>query len=128
MKKYFWSLLAFAMVAMLSVSLSSCKDDGIEDGATILGQWIHEDGVGDADVLLFTGSLTQGNVTYTEFDDDDYPETKTSTFTFDPKTGILKMPGFTYRDVKVVSLSATKLKLKYFPDDDDTTTFSRKPE
>ena len=44
MKKYFWSLLAFAMVAMLSVSLSSCKsDDGIEEGATILGQWIHEE-------------------------------------------------------------------------------------
>lgn len=130
MKKHFWSLLAFAMVAMLSVSLSSCKsDDGIEEGATILGQWIHEDGVGDADVLLFSGlSMTQGNVTYTEFDDDDDPKIKTSTFTFDPKTCILKMPGFTYRDVKVVSLSATKLKLKYFPDDDDTTTFSRKPE
>ena len=64
MKKYFWSLLAFAMFAMLSVSLSSCKDDsGIEDGATILGEWIHEDGVGDADVLLFTGVMTQGNVT-----------------------------------------------------------------
>lgn len=125
MKKYFWSLLAFAMVAMLSVSLSSCKsDDGIEDGATILGEWIHHDGVGEADVLLFT---TQGEVIYTEYDNDEIPEVKRSTFTFDPKTGILKMPGFTYRDVKVVSLSATILKLKYFPDDDDTTTFSRKP-
>ena len=125
MKKYFWSLLAFAMVAMLSVSLSSCKDDdGIEEGATILGEWIHHDGVGEADVLLFT---TQGEVIYTEYDNDEIPEVKRSTFTFDPKTGILKMPGFTYRDVKVVSLSATKLKLKYFPDDDDTTTFSRKP-
>ena len=130
MKKYFWSLLAFAMVAMLSVSLSSCKsDNGIEEGATILGQWIHEDGVGEADVLLFSGSsMTQGNVTYTEKDSDEPTEVRHSTFTFDPKTGILKMPGFTYRDVKVVSLSATKLKLKYFPDDDDTTTFSRKPE
>lgn len=129
MKKYFLSLLAFAMVAMLSVSLSSCKnDDGIEEGATILGQWIHEDGIGDADVLLFTGALTQGNVTYTEYDDDDLPEVSHSTFTFDPKTGILKMPGFTYRDVKVVSLNAKKLKLKYFPDDDETTTFSRKVE
>lgn len=125
MKKYFWSLLAFAMVAMLSVSLSSCKDDdGIEEGATILGEWIHHDGVGEADVLLFT---TQGEVIYTEYDNDEIPEVKRSTFTFDPKTGILKMPGFTYRDVKVVSLSATILKLKYFPDDDDTTTFSRKP-
>lgn len=125
MKKYFWSLLAFAMVAMLSVSLSSCKDDdGIEEGATILGEWIHHDGVGEADVLLFT---TQGEVIYTEYDNDEIPEVKRSTFTFDPKTGILKMPDFTYRDVKVVSLSATKLKLKYFPDDDDTTTFSRKP-
>ena len=36
------------------------------------------------------------------------------------------MSGFTYRDVKVVSLSATKLKLKYFPDDDESTTFKRK--
>lgn len=128
MKKYFWSLLAFAMVAMLSVSLSSCKDDGIEEGATILGEWIHEDGVNDYDVLIFTGAMTQGEVTYREVDDDDLPEIRVSTFTFNPQTGILKMPGFTYRDVKVVSLNATKLKLKYFPDDDDTTTFSRKPE
>lgn len=128
MKKYFWSLLAFAMVAMLSVSLSSCKDDdGIEEGATILGEWVHHDGVGEADVLIFTGALTQGNVTYTEFDDDDAPETLVSTFTFNPKTGVLKVPGFTYRDVIVKTLTATKLKLKYFPDDDETTTFSRKP-
>ena len=127
MKKYFWSLLAFAMVAMLSVSLSSCKDDsGIEDGATILGEWIHEDGIGDADVLLFTGVMTQGNVTYTEFDDDDFPETRTSTFTLDLKTRILKMPGLTYRDVKVEYLSDKKLKLKFFPDDDETTTFRRR--
>jgi len=126
MKKYFWSLLAFAMVAMLSVSLSSCKNDGIEEGATILGEWIYQDEIGDADVLLFTGELTQGNVTYTEFDDDDFPEVHFSTFTFDPATGILKMPGLIYRDVKVVSLTDTKLKLKYFPDDDETTTFKRK--
>lgn len=127
MKKYFWSLLAFALVAMLSVSLSSCKnDDGIVEGATILGEWIHEDGVGDADVLLFTGSLTQGDVVYTELDDDDLLKTRTSTFTFDPSTGILKMPGLTYRDVKVITLKDTKLKLRYFPDDDDDTTFKRR--
>ncbi|MBP5393512.1 MAG: hypothetical protein J6Y59_06830 [Bacteroidaceae bacterium] len=127
MKRYFWSLLAFAMVAMLSVSLSSCKDDdGIEDDATILGEWVHHDGVGEADVLIFTGALTQGNVTYTEFDDDDAPETLVSTFTFNPKTGVLKVPGFTYRDVIVKTLTATKLKLKYFPDDDETTTFGRR--
>ena len=36
------------------------------------------------------------------------------------------MPGFTYRDVKVEYLSETKLKLKYFPDDDESTTFKRK--
>ena len=127
MKKSFLSLLTFAMVAMLSVSLSSCKDDeGIEEGATILGEWVYNDGVGEADVLLFTGAMTQGNVTYTEFDDDDYPETATSTFTFNPETGILKMPSLCYRDVKVVTLTNTKLKLKYFPDDDEATTFKRK--
>ena len=130
MKKYFWSLLAFAMVAMLSVSLSSCKnDDGIVEGATILGEWIHEDGVGDADVLVFTGNLTQGEVTYTEYDDDDYPEVRKSSFTFDPKTGNLSVPGFLpYRDAKVVTLTSSKLKLKYFPDDDDDTTFYRYEE
>ena len=127
MKKNFLCLLTIALVAMLSVSLSSCKnDDGIVEGATILGEWIHEDGVGDADVLVFTGSLTQGDVVYTELDDDDLPKTRTSTFTFDPKTGVLKMPGLTYRDIKVATLTETKLKLKYFPDDDEATTFSRK--
>lgn len=115
------------MVAMLSASLSSCKDDsGIEEGATILGEWIHEDGIGDADVLLFTGAPTQGEVVYTEFDDDDFPETRTSTFTLDLNSRILKMPGFTYRDVKVEYMSDKKLKLKYFPDDDETTTFRRR--
>ena len=115
------------MVAMLSVSLSSCKDDGgIEEGATILGEWIHEDGIGEADVLTFTGSLTQGEVVYTEIDDDGYPETMASTYTFNPQTGILKVPGFTYRDIKVVTLTDTKLKLKYFPDDDETCTFRRR--
>lgn len=127
MKKNFLSLLAFALVAMLSVSLSSCSnDDGIDNNATIIGEWIHEDGVGEADALFFTGEATQGNVTFTEDDDDDYPEVKHSTFTFNPNTGILKMPGFTYRDVKVITLKDTKLKLRYFPDDDDDTTFRRK--
>lgn len=68
------------MVAMLSVSMSSCKEDGIDEDATILGSWVHEDGVGEADVLFFTGSLTQGEVTYTEYDDDDYPEVRKSSF------------------------------------------------
>ena len=125
MKKSFLSLLAFAMVAMLSVSMSSCKDDGIDEGATIIGSWVHEDGVGEADVLVFTGSLTQGEVIYTEYDDDDYPEVRKSSFTYDPSTSILKMPGLTYRDVKVITLKDTKLKLRYFPDDDDDTTFYR---
>ena len=125
MKKYFWSLLAFTMVAMLSVSFSSCSSDDIEDNATIVGQWIHPDEVGEADVLIFDGTDTQGDVTYIEYDDDDYPKTSTSTYTFNRKTGILKVPGFTIRDVEVKSLSKTKLKLKYFPDDDDTTTFTR---
>ena len=127
MKKYFWSLLAFAMVAMLSVSLSSCKsDDGIDEGATIVGQWIHEDGVGEADVLTFTGSLTQGEAVYTEFDLDDYPETMTSTYTFNPQIGVLKVPGFTYRNVQVKTLTSKKLTLYGFPDDDESTTFKRK--
>ena len=126
MKKSFLSLLAFAMVAMLSVSMSSCKDDGIDEGATIIGSWVHEDGVGEADVLVFTGSLTQGEVIYTEYDDDDYPEVRKSSFTFDPKTGTLSVPGFLpYRDAKVITLTQTKLKLRYFPDDDDDTTFYR---
>lgn len=121
MKKSFLSLLAFAMVAMLSVSMSSCKDDGIEDGATIIGSWVHEDGVGEADVLVFTA---QGEVIYTEYDDDDYPEVRKSSFTFDPKTGTLSVPGFLpYRDAKVITLTQTKLKLRYFPDDDDTTFY-----
>ena len=112
---------------MLSVSLSSCKDDGgIEEGATILGEWIYQDEVGDYDVLVFNGTQTQGEVTYTEYDDDDFPEMRSSTFTFDANTGILKMPGFTYRDIKVVTLTDTKLKLKYFPDDDETCTFRRR--
>ena len=127
MKKYFWSLLTVALVAMLSVSLSSCSnDDGIDNNATIIGEWIHEDGVGEADALFFTGEATQGNVTFTEYDDDDFPKVRHSTFTFNPNTGILKMPGFTYRDVKVITLKDTKLKLRYFPDDDDDTTFRRK--
>ena len=106
MKKNFLCLLTIALVAMLSVSLSSCKnDEGIVEGATILGEWVH---------------------VYTEFDNDDLPETGNSTFTFDPKTGVLKMPGLTYRDIKVATLTETKLKLKYFPDDDEATTFSRK--
>lgn len=127
MKKNFWSLLAFALVAMLSVSLSSCSnDDGIDEGVSIIGEWIHEDGVREGDALFFTGSSTQGNVTFTEYDDDDYPEVRHSTFTFDHQTGILKMPGFTYRDVKVITLKDTKLKLRHFPDDDDDTTFRRK--
>ena len=126
MKKYFWSLLAFTMVAMLSVSLSSCSNDDIEDNASIVGEWIHDDGVGEADVLIFKGTDTQGDVTYIEYDDDDYPEELTSTYTFDRKTGILKMPDFIFRNVEVKSLSKTKLKLKYFPDDDDTTTFTRR--
>ena len=128
MKKSVLSLLAFVMVAMFSVCMSSCKD-GIEEGATILGRWVHEDGVGDADVLVFTGNLTQGEVTYTEYDDDDYPEVRKSSFTFDPKTGTLSVPGFLpYRDAKVITLTQTKLKLKYFPDDDDDTTFYRYEE
>ena len=115
------------MVAMLSVSLSSCKsDDGIDEGATIVGQWIHEDGVGEADVLTFTGSLTQGEAVYTEFDLDDYPETMTSTYTFNPQTGVLKVPGFTYFDVQVKTLTTKKLTLYGFPDDDESTTFKRK--
>lgn len=127
MKKNLWSLLAFVIVAMLSVSLSSCKDDeGIVEGATILGEWVYEDGVGDYDVLIFTGTLTQGNVSFTEFDDDDYPETTTSTFTFDPNTGLLKMPGLTYRTIEVLTLTDRKLKLKYFPDDDENCTFKRR--
>lgn len=127
MKKNFLCFLTIALAAMLSVSLSSCKnDEGIVEGATILGEWVHEDGVGEADVLIFTGTEIQGNVVYTEFDNDDLPETGNSTFTFDPKTGVLKMPGLTYRDIKVATLTETKLKLKYFPDDDEATTFRRK--
>lgn len=127
MKRYFWSLLAVALVAVLSVSLSSCKNnDGIEESATILGEWLHEDGVGDADVLIFSGTQTQGSVVYTEYDDDDFPETGTSTFTFDPKTGVLRMPDLTLRTIEVVTLTDKKLKLKYFPDDDETTTFRRR--
>ncbi len=125
MKKYFWSLLAFTMVTMLGVSFSSCSGDDIEDNATIVGVWVHQDGVGEADVLTFVGTDTQGDVTYIEYDNDDYPVTMNSTYTFNRKTGILKVPGFTIRDVEVKALTGTKLKLKYFPDDDDTTTFTR---
>lgn len=109
---------------MLSVSLSFCKEDGIVEGASILGEWIHEDGVGEADVLTFTGSETQGEVRYTEYDDDDFPEIRVSTYSF--SGGYLTMPAFRSFPVKVSTLTKTKLRLQYFPDDDETTTFRRR--
>lgn len=44
-KKYFWSLLTFVMVAMLSVSFTACgSDDDNDNGvsSSIVGKWLRE--------------------------------------------------------------------------------------
>lgn len=40
-KKYFWSLLTFMMVAMLSVSFTACSSDDDEDSSNgiLVGEW-----------------------------------------------------------------------------------------
>ena len=44
-KKYFWSLLTFMMVAMLSISFTACgSDDDNDNGAngTVVGKWLRQ--------------------------------------------------------------------------------------
>lgn len=73
-KYYYWSLLTFVMVAMLSVSFASCGNDDDEDGSSagdngLVGTWVqyHRSGAYYSG-FKFTGS---GAAYYNEWDSDE---------------------------------------------------------
>ena len=60
-KKYFWSLLTFMMVAMLSVGFASCgsdDEDGGGSGSSVSGLYYYETGVGSRTAYNFVSSNT----------------------------------------------------------------------
>ena len=117
MKKYLLNWMTILMVAIVSVSFVSCGDDNEKDGndeVTILGTWALNFGTDDYCLLTF---YPDGTVKYQEYDNGEWDADDTYRYTY--SDGILR---FIYKnskireEIEVISLSATKLVLKDWPD------------
>lgn len=109
--------LAILMVAIVSVGIVSCggdDDDKREPEVSIIGTWSLNFGKNDYSLLTF---FQNGTVKYQEYDNGEWEEDETYRYSF--SNGILV---FTYSNgseretIEVISLSATKLVLKDWPD------------
>ena len=117
MKKIFLNLLTILMVVIMSVGFVSCSkdDDGKkEDEVSLLGTWSLKFGPNDYCLLTF---YQNGTVKYQEYDAGEWEEEDIYSYTY--SNGILRLTnenGKERETVEVISLSATKLVLKDWPD------------
>ena len=122
MKKYLFGLLAIMMVAMVSVSFTSCsKDDS--DSDTLVGTWKYSFGSNSYVILTF---YEDGTGLYKEFDHGEWEEMGESfiytregnTLTFHNTMNYNKTETGT-----IVSLTKDKLVLRNWPDHGDCTFY-----
>lgn len=105
------------MTAIVNISFVSCsddEDDKKENEVSLVGTWSLNFGTDDYCLLTF---YQNGTVRYQEYDDGEWEKDDVYRYTY--SNGILRITyenGEERETIEVISLSATKLVLKDWPD------------
>ena len=114
MKKNLISWMTILMVAIVSAGITSCGDDDDKNEVSLVGTWSLNYDTDDYCLLTF---YQNGTVKYQEYDNGEWEQEDIYRYTY--ANGILRLTyqnGNERETIEVISLSATKLVLKDWPD------------